>query len=344
MCASCCMGAAFTAVVSGDSSVSKTVWNELRTAQRERAIVSTGWEPADFVGGEVAHDNLDIGSSGDGATGLQTNLLAMVGSFINHTVDHNTTNAVVYWTVAEWQTETGLTNAGVFRRLTDPTQAALPAPTWLYGIAQEGDIVGAWIFEDLQAGYSALKWTAHDGNPSSFTNEVRTGTVPGTGNLVCSTAKSQHDSSWTSPAWAYTGLSVLYVATAFYEINGGPRYDFDSLRYRGQKSISGVSTNVGCYVDFYALVSTTGGGADTVFDIDGIGATPGNLFMCQAIGLATNATRSMTNWIDGVSWDTSPVDVMGWGCASATNNYGFSMNYTASGGEAFLKWDFSNSN
>jgi len=55
-----------------------------------------------------------------------------------------------YFTLATWRAEAGL-NASGFRRSTNGT-------TYVYGIAQAGDLMGEWIFEDLQKGGLALQW------------------------------------------------------------------------------------------------------------------------------------------------------------------------------------------
>lgn len=56
----------------------------------------------------------------------------------------------LYFTLDSWRATAGL-NVNGFRRSVDGT-------TMLYGQMQAGDVIGAWIFEDLQKGFDALKW------------------------------------------------------------------------------------------------------------------------------------------------------------------------------------------
>jgi len=57
----------------------------------------------------------------------------------------------VYFSLSTWRTIAGL-NALGFRRSSDGVNFS-------YGQMQAEDIIGPWIFEDLQKGFSALKWT-----------------------------------------------------------------------------------------------------------------------------------------------------------------------------------------
>lgn len=62
----------------------------------------------------------------------------------------------LYFTLAIWRATADLPANG-FRRATE--WDGVNDPTWSYGNAQAGDIIGPWIFADLQKGFSALHWT-----------------------------------------------------------------------------------------------------------------------------------------------------------------------------------------
>jgi len=59
---------------------------------------------------------------------------------------------ILYLDLTKWRGYAGL-NSGGFRRSIDN------GVTFLYGLMQAGDHIGPWIFEDLQKGLSALRWT-----------------------------------------------------------------------------------------------------------------------------------------------------------------------------------------
>jgi len=72
-------------------------------------------------------------------------------------VDHATgplnagKTSFLYFTLATWRSAAGL-NPNGFRRTGQDGVLS-------YGHAQAGDLLGDWIYEDIQHGYSALKWT-----------------------------------------------------------------------------------------------------------------------------------------------------------------------------------------
>jgi len=72
--------------------------------------------------------------------------------YVDHANGPLTTNhaAFLYFTVATWREAAGLNTNG-FRRATEQGGG------FSYGHAQAGDIIGSWIYEDLQNGYSTLQ-------------------------------------------------------------------------------------------------------------------------------------------------------------------------------------------
>jgi hypothetical protein len=205
-----CSAAAFTSVSPDDSAVDQSVINELRQAHRERAIAGAGlgdWAPDNLGVGDVAHEDDEWGAFGSGVSlqGMQTTLVAeLVPQYVNYTINPSNTNAIVMFTVETWQEVSGLTNDGIFRRLTDIDEIGKAATNWLYGIAQEGDIVGHWLWADLQAGYTALKWTAPevDGTRS---NGLRYARKSGSSDDDCATALSDHQALWAGNTYGSFG-------------------------------------------------------------------------------------------------------------------------------------------
>jgi hypothetical protein len=68
---------------------------------------------------------------------------------------------MVVYTLATFRSVAGLPEDG-FRRAT--AWNGVDDPTWSYGVMQAGDIIGPWIFEDLQAAFDALRWTHYVAN------------------------------------------------------------------------------------------------------------------------------------------------------------------------------------
>jgi len=62
----------------------------------------------------------------------------------------------LFWTVDNWRAAAGIHQNG-FRRKYGPKEALVTA----FGQMQSGDAIGPWIFEDLQKGFGALRWTAY---------------------------------------------------------------------------------------------------------------------------------------------------------------------------------------
>ena len=82
---------------------------------------------------------------------LQQELETLAPIYIDHDNGPLTDagNAFLHFTLDNWRATAGLNVSG-FRRSTDGT-------TFYYGQMQAGDIIGSWIFEDLQKGVGALK-------------------------------------------------------------------------------------------------------------------------------------------------------------------------------------------
>lgn len=86
---------------------------------------------------------------------LQGWLEAFCKSFVDHDNGplSDAGNALLYFTLDNWRATSGL-NVNGFRRSTD-------GYSFSYGLMRAGDIIGPWIFEDLQKGFGALRWTGY---------------------------------------------------------------------------------------------------------------------------------------------------------------------------------------
>jgi len=143
-----------------------TPWlNELTLAYSERrqAISQSAYTPA--AGKDV--------QAASYWTALQNWLETNCTSFIDHVNGplNPAGTAFLYFTLATWRATAGLNTSG-FRRSADWDPAAddwtdivTPDPMFTvaggggFGQMQAGDTIGPWIFEDLQKGFGALKWS-----------------------------------------------------------------------------------------------------------------------------------------------------------------------------------------
>ena len=92
--------------------------------------------------------------------------------WVNH-VDgplNATETAFEFYDRSSFATVSGLNNPGLWRRKVNMGDA------FSYGKMQTGDIIGSWIFEDLQAALTAMKWVRNDTHYENYGNVLRSGT------------------------------------------------------------------------------------------------------------------------------------------------------------------------
>lgn len=136
------MTAPFTPVVHGLDWQAVAFHNQMRSALDERRAA---------IGLASAFPALGTGADLQAAaiySALQSGMESICTEFLNHT--GGDANFPAWYTLASWRAAAGL-GAG-FRRAT----------TWgaySYGTMQAGDIIGPWVFQDIQRGLSALQWT-----------------------------------------------------------------------------------------------------------------------------------------------------------------------------------------
>jgi len=96
---------------------------------------------------------------------IETNCLSFIDHVSGPLTGDNT--AFLYFTLATFRAAAGL-HADGFRRSTDGS-------SFSYGQMQPGDIIGPWIFEDLQKAFSVLRWRLLTFTTPSFTGYKRSG-------------------------------------------------------------------------------------------------------------------------------------------------------------------------
>ena len=138
-------------------------------------------------------------------------------------VDYQNSEFDYYSDRATWFANSGLDSRG-FRRARNWTQGSEPqwiwpdpAGDWPWGIIERGDIIGYWIWEDLQKAFSSLRWTFWSSGVTEAAS--RYGRGPGSGNDLCVDAKATYDLSWSNAAWQDQGNSFYGVIARKIKVN-----------------------------------------------------------------------------------------------------------------------------
>lgn len=126
----------------------------IRTIENRTILdeIYLAWYERRFESSESIHKNLQK-LSNNGLDVIQSWLEANCTSFIDHISGPlNAGNtAFLNFTLGTWRSAAGLNVSG-FRRSSDGV-------SFSYGLMQAGDKIGWWIYEDLQKGLSAMRWT-----------------------------------------------------------------------------------------------------------------------------------------------------------------------------------------
>ena len=244
-------------------------------------------------------------------------------------VDHGAAVPVgTLYDLASWRSRAGLDSYG-FRRATAFTGAA--APTYSYGLIQTGDIAGYWIWEDIVAGLSALKWTRL--STSSTAYQSRSGEATHSSKA---TAATNADTAWAGAAWSTGGIFNRYGAITV-SLSGS---DYTVRNFAGrskQKATFATDAPVAGVADFYHRpIARTD---ITYFDFEGLAEDAWERFEVATAFAAEAASVTSTLTTIEAPTATPATDAIAAGALPADNDEcGFSWTGTR---YAVLKWDFS---
>ena len=216
------MSAAFT------SPVEALTWQELLDeitlaySERRQAIGQASYTP------EKGRDVQAV----EYWTTLQEWLENNCAQFINHIAGPLTGDATefLFFDLETWRDAAGLDEDG-FRRSVDGVNFS-------YGTMQKGDIIGPWIFEDLQKGFGALRWSAKTTDVAS-SNSGRSSPPSGTGlyGYTCDDGRQRIIDNYTD--WIYD--STTYQNRVFAIIfTGFSYYQFYAFRNKYRPAINGL--------------------------------------------------------------------------------------------------------
>lgn len=311
--------------------------NELTTAQRQREQAVDGAKTTAAVS---AGDDVQTAAAGGVIKTLQTNSLGLWSKFFtNADADHDgdaNTAAWAYASEAALKTAAGI--ASGFRRATtiptDWTDYADAA--FSYGTIQAGDIIGPWIFADIQAVYPAL---------------TRTGSVTAPG--ITSVVKRWGENVWTTDwADAKTGAEANWsfefgFTSACYAMSRGiqrspatPPLKAQLIRSTVKATITTTAPEVDRIASIY-MKPTTGHSGKLPTAIDDIFQTQGdvkedaaaivedvyNLMLVETHAVGEGAQFETTGTIGSIAatvqpanWTAEPTEdgyfVLGWSAAA----------------------------
>gem|GEM_PF-2751597 len=269
---------------------------------------------------------------------LQTELENLPPLYIDHISGPLTTNQTdfLYFTLSIWQEAAGLNTNG-FRRATEQGGG------FSYGYAQAGDVIGDWIYEDIEAGVSVLRWSKRIGGFAER-DAWSTGS-PST--YVFGYSSSEYYNNWNASSWRGVGSGFLYAVIAVHGYNDYNSYVINCFRYRCKVFISALPLTIAGTMDVYFFIEPTSNPPYVNFvDMDSLGLVEGklNCFESGIIldGIATSKTTDYYgnfnpgaavepfSMIGGIPPPPPQYDDYLWGC------------YASGAPQLLMKWDFEN--
>jgi hypothetical protein len=267
-------------------------------------------------------------------SGLQDDLETICVEYIDHTIDFSASTGFTAFDIDTWRAEAGIHADGFRRATTWPTDwEDLDDPAYSYGTIQAGDIIGPWLFQDLQNGLSALKWSSAYASPGVTDSAYWYAIGEDSDTYDCETARAAQIAAWSANTWASAASNYISGGYGFSSSMGGTAKTFWAYRYRGKAIISSVYTGRPVAVDWYGVSSMPTG---TFSDFDSLGLVNNEYFLIESDGEASTSTRTSTLQGD---YSTNPIEVIPMNCPIGANSiYGYYISF----GLALLKWNFTN--
>lgn len=245
---------------------------------------------------------------------------------------------------ADWFTRADMTYSGGWRRAKnwDPSTNDWTDPAdpmyFAHGIIQAGDIIGPWIFEDLQNAMTELKYTGGQGGiGEEGAPGLRDKTGITTSDPDCATNLTANRAAWNAAPW------VPNAGSFFYSCYRHSLLDGQWLQIGRSQSKCNTYRNdaLGAIENDYDWNVYLIPGPDYTFqDIDNLGMVDGKLYSDQSGTGANNWNFTTPNLCcNGIT--TYPGDVApAWACPIADFDGGVYIIYT--GARWVYKWQFTN--
>ena len=329
----------FTTIVNNDDLQNLSLFNELVNAYSQRHQI------AGYAGQSAVEAGFDITAQPDYNNifcilYMQKRVEQICTIFVDSDAIMTDLAAIPAFTWTTLKTAASIPNG--FRRavLSWPTDwTDYNEVSYSYGTIQPGDIIGPWLWVDLQNCFKKMIWTTMTSLGASTGAKASEAS-----NATCATAKTDHDTYWSSAPFD-TVYSILFTRAEAYTSGGS--VTFRSVRSRGTPYVSSVPTLLNSTYDIYLKPVATSVPGSTFNDIDSLGYVQDKLFKIE-----TNATPSNAATRTGAMYGelaASPVDNAGLDCTTvAAGNQKLSVGQSqklVSGtyyGELFwiFKWAF----
>lgn len=234
-----------------------------------------------------------------------------LSNYLDDLVTISGSAALVAMTKTQMFTRAGLTSTGWRRAIswdpaTDNWSDYSDPMYFAHGQMETGDIIGPWIFQDLQNCMTALKWTASSWNSGSFPSarikEINLSRAD------CATALADSQTIWNATGWTSTTLvgSAYNVDRSAFVFGGQNIY----IRRYGSKFNTGRNdTTYGtpplCPFNWETYHIASDGGATTFIDLDNLGLVDGGYYLDQSGGPSATWNVTTPN-IVGAPADTWP--------------------------------------
>lgn len=291
--------APFTTISNGDDLQALSLLNELQLAYSERRQ-AIGQSAADLL--EAGQDLQAVSLWSGWQDWVEDNVASWLDYEAGSGGDFTGLASLPVLDLARLRTLAGLPEDG-FRRVPgddwpeDWTDNEDPA--FEYGPCESGDIIGPWLWVDLQRAFSALRWTTYCARawitayPPGATRDVTTT------NASCSAAYAANVAAWTSPVWGSGGANPF----AYAEVSAGWKARSWRVWRRDQMDIP-VETVTS--VDLYNPIGSAFG---AFADLDSLGYTSGNL---GRLGTLTGRQ----GYLDSGAHAANPLPLSSWNCSN----------------------------
>ena len=317
--------ATFTDITTAGANVfSVNVSNEIRTSFIEHQLVADVVPVSLFSVGDDAH-------AVDTWAGMQAGIIDICTSFIDYSLEtggnfEGQANLPMF-DVGQFYFVAGI--ASGFRRATswdydNDDWTDYNDDMFGYGTAEVGDIMGPWIWVDLQKALDALRYTKS--TISSSTAQTSDRLAQSNGNY--DTARTACASAWD--ALGYTNTSSASIASCYASVFLLYNYRWGMMRERmAGFSVSAPTTLVPSSLDVY--IKLLNRGTLTFADLDSYGVSANQIALQEIIASSNTASRAISAIGGG---DTNPNTLITF--PPATGGQGYDVRT----GEICWKWDF----
>lgn len=213
---------------------------------------------------------------------LQRRLEGVAPMYVDHVNGpfNDTADAVQKFTLETWRSAAGLNSSGFCRYDSDGKLS--------YGIVRQGDSIGALIFEDLQKGFSALKWTA-----GILWESIWHGAGHGTGQYPdigrgWGEALEKANREWPNGG-LYSSQPHAFTAAGRDQNSRAPQFNVDVCRGKSAPRCS--TATIKHTISFYVRGSWVNS-AESIYDDFGDGVSEGSFYLKESA-----AESESSDWV-----------------------------------------------